>query len=78
VPNYYAIKAKEVSLEILSTSTKPYYIPFYNSIIYSVYITFDQLVCIEKEFYREALYFIIRENSSQPLLDKDRVGPIED
>jgi len=29
VPNRYAIKAKEVSPEILSTSTKPYYIPFY-------------------------------------------------
>jgi len=29
MPNYYAIKAKEVFLEILSTSTKPYYIPFY-------------------------------------------------
>jgi len=31
VPNYYAIKAKEVSPEILSTSTKPYYIPFHNT-----------------------------------------------
>jgi len=29
VPNRYAIKVKEVSPEILSTSTKPYYIPFY-------------------------------------------------
>jgi len=33
VPNRYAIKAKEVSPEILSISTKPYYIPFYNSIL---------------------------------------------
>jgi len=31
VPNYYAMMAKEVSPEILSTSTKPYYIPFYNN-----------------------------------------------
>ena len=31
MPNYYAIKAKEVSPEILSTSTKPYYIPFHNT-----------------------------------------------
>jgi len=34
VPNYYAIKVKEVSPEILFTSTKPYYIPFYYSIKY--------------------------------------------
>jgi len=33
VPNHYAIEAKEASPEILSTSTKPYYIPFHNSII---------------------------------------------
>ena len=31
VPNRYAIKAKEVSPEILFTSTKPYYIPFYHN-----------------------------------------------
>jgi len=37
VPNHYAIKAKEVSLEILSTSTKPYYIPFYNNRGMSLY-----------------------------------------
>jgi len=30
VPNRYALKVKEVSPEILSTSTKPYYIPFHN------------------------------------------------
>jgi len=52
VPNYYAIKAKEVSPEILSTSTKPYYIPFHNRskikvklrlnlfYIYIIYISF--------------------------------------
>jgi len=38
VPNRYAIKAKEVSLEILSTSTKPYYISFYYSTFLRLYI----------------------------------------
>jgi len=32
VPNYYTIKVKEASPEILFTSTKPYYIPFYYSV----------------------------------------------
>jgi len=48
------------------------------SIIHSAYIAFDQLVRAEKEFYRGASYFTMRENGGQPLPDEDRAGPAED